>query len=342
MRVWILSLVVMPIFAPITPAWAASFDCAKATTPFEHAICVDPGLSMKDEVMAKAFATALGGLSQPAEAELRDGQRDWLAFAQASCTNDARLLTTGSYDEDQRTCLAQVYDDRTSVLESSRMISGMRFYPQTHYAVLPDVGPDASPDFPTATYDAALAQVDGSDTAGGFNRFMVEQGAKLSGSLLDPAVSGDLAKLDATVDVSTQLTVTEVTPKRISGTILTYQYNHGGAHGGSYLGNFHYMREAGRGLVAADLFKDNAWQKRLLDLSVKQLTADLGDALMLDDPASLQEAVVDPERWRITEKGLEIQFEQYEVSAYANGAPTVTLPWNGLEDVLRENYYSLL
>ena len=40
------------------PAMGASFDCAKAQTPFEHAICEAPELSRADEVLAKAFATA--------------------------------------------------------------------------------------------------------------------------------------------------------------------------------------------------------------------------------------------------------------------------------------------
>jgi uncharacterized protein len=39
-------------------AHAASFDCAKAATPDEHAVCSDPQLSQLDELVAKAYAEA--------------------------------------------------------------------------------------------------------------------------------------------------------------------------------------------------------------------------------------------------------------------------------------------
>ncbi|HHY50561.1 MAG TPA: hypothetical protein GYA10_12520, partial [Alphaproteobacteria bacterium] len=56
-------------------ASAASFDCGRAGTPFERAVCSAPELSDKDEVLATAYATALGGLSKQAAAVLKAGQR---------------------------------------------------------------------------------------------------------------------------------------------------------------------------------------------------------------------------------------------------------------------------
>lgn len=72
---------------------AASFDCAKASTAFERAICEFPELSKRDEILAKAYATALGGLSEAAEATVQKGQREWLAFAERACASEI----TGSY-----------------------------------------------------------------------------------------------------------------------------------------------------------------------------------------------------------------------------------------------------
>ncbi|RYE55851.1 MAG: hypothetical protein EOP20_09730, partial [Hyphomicrobiales bacterium] len=57
------------------PSAAASFDCAKAATPFEHAICDDPALSVADERLTKTYQTAIGGLSEEALAALRGDQR---------------------------------------------------------------------------------------------------------------------------------------------------------------------------------------------------------------------------------------------------------------------------
>ena len=47
------------IFALLThaiPAWSASFDCSKASTDAEIAICNDPELSSLDELMGDIFS----------------------------------------------------------------------------------------------------------------------------------------------------------------------------------------------------------------------------------------------------------------------------------------------
>src|SRR5690606_13903381 len=85
-------------------ASAASFDCAKAKTPFELAICSDPDLSSADEVLAVSYQTAIGGLSKPALAEVQKGQRAWLDYAQKSCTDDAKL-PSAAYPADKISCL---------------------------------------------------------------------------------------------------------------------------------------------------------------------------------------------------------------------------------------------
>jgi hypothetical protein len=38
-------------------------------------------------------------------------------------------------------------------------------------------------------------------------------------------------------------------------------------------------------------------------------------------------------RWDFSEEGLVIQFNIYEVTAYAMGAPTLTIPWNDLSAI---------
>ncbi|ODT66174.1 MAG: hypothetical protein ABS75_28590 [Pelagibacterium sp. SCN 63-23] len=48
---------------PSAPAVAASFGCARASNPFERAICHHSVLSAVDEILAKTHATAIGGRS---------------------------------------------------------------------------------------------------------------------------------------------------------------------------------------------------------------------------------------------------------------------------------------
>ena len=69
---------------------AASFDCGAAATPFEHAICDSEELSRSDEVLAKAFDTALGGLTKAASGALREDQRASLPASRHFQTRSSR------------------------------------------------------------------------------------------------------------------------------------------------------------------------------------------------------------------------------------------------------------
>src|ERR1035441_3156169 len=66
--------------------WAASFDCTKARSKVEKAICADPELSKLDEEMAASFQSTKATLSVTAFAEVRGNQLEWLRFASAYCS----------------------------------------------------------------------------------------------------------------------------------------------------------------------------------------------------------------------------------------------------------------
>src|SRR5262249_20302137 len=74
MRLLVLALVALLL--PDTGA-AASFDCAKAKSPLERAICGNRDLSAADEELARAYADGLRKLGDSAGI-LRGAQRRWL------------------------------------------------------------------------------------------------------------------------------------------------------------------------------------------------------------------------------------------------------------------------
>ena len=110
-RKLICALIAMALFAGpgAGVAWAASFDCRKARTADEVAVCSDPLLSELDEIMAdfyrrlrhytQNFDNAMG-----LQAQLVDEARDFLR-RRADCGDD-------------RDCLEQAY--RTRILELLR------------------------------------------------------------------------------------------------------------------------------------------------------------------------------------------------------------------------------
>lgn len=67
-------------FSSVTPGIlaAASYDCSRASTITEHAICDFPELSTLDEVMGQAYQSAKASSEWITPAELRETQRTWI------------------------------------------------------------------------------------------------------------------------------------------------------------------------------------------------------------------------------------------------------------------------
>lgn len=92
-----------------------SFDCTKAATPVEHAICNNPSLASLDADMAASYAEAL---SHSSDAEtLRREQRDWAAQRGPACG-----IMPGADDDvadvsaEGLTCLTDLYRARFAQL----------------------------------------------------------------------------------------------------------------------------------------------------------------------------------------------------------------------------------
>ncbi|WP_207483499.1 lysozyme inhibitor LprI family protein [Arenibaculum pallidiluteum] len=93
--------------ASATAATGPSFDCAKASTPVDRAICGSPELSALDWDMAQAYRRAMDAAGERGAPLLRS-QRRWLA--------DRAKLCTGS-GTDNPACLAAAYRARIAGLQ---------------------------------------------------------------------------------------------------------------------------------------------------------------------------------------------------------------------------------
>jgi uncharacterized protein YecT (DUF1311 family) len=328
------------------PATAASFDCAQASTPFEDAICDTPDLSRADEILAKAFATAVGGLSKPSADAMREGQRNWLAYAQRVCTADAKPLDRGRYNEQGATCLVGKFNERIDDLEQSRMLDGHRFLITSAYATIPDPDEVANADsyYKLAAHELVLPQLDSDDPiAEQFNAFVMQE-AGVGSDLMAVLEKGDTSELDPRIDNSVKFDIKETGgANRITLVQDSYYFGHGAAHGGAIVTYLHYLVKQDRALEASDIFAGADWEKTLVDLAWAQVQAEHGEWMMISSGDDIAAMVVDPTRWDFSDVyGLVIQFNQYEISAYAYGTPTITIPWNKLEAIAAENQGSML
>ena len=324
----------------VTPAAAASFDCAKATTAFERAICAHPELSADDEVLAVAYATAIGGLSPEAGATMRAGQREWLAYVERACTPDGAPLTI-DYDDDGLNCLKSEFTSRISGLEGSRMLGGHRFYLLERFKADP---PSGSEEWnKVRTTRVSTVRIDGeSPLADAFNAYVAVETADYLAAVdaaneADPeaATEGDLENFDSDTDQS--MAVDRVSSRLISLEATQYWYGHGAAHGNYAISYRHFISDALRPLMASDIFAGEDWATPLAGIVSAALRAQMGDGLWDDFETAVAEAVADPARWRFTQNAMEFRFQPYEITAYAAGAPVASVPWHDLRAILTED-----
>jgi uncharacterized protein YecT (DUF1311 family) len=318
----------------LPPATAASFDCDAAQTPFELAICAEPQLSLEDEILAQAYQTALGGLSAEAAGEVKSAQRAWLGYAERSCSDNAEPITT-EYTVEQRQCLATVFRNRTRDLEASRMRGGFRFYPISRYHVEPDT--EATPESFNKVADKQFGTVKidrDDDIAAAFNS-AIDTMIEGQGDFFKPGIT-DIAPGDVTSDFDISTIVSDVTNERISLETNEYWYGHGAAHGNYFITNRHFLLDDRRMLEASDIFEGDDWQGRFGQLTLDAAKAKLGENYFANSDDDVKTIAADPLRWDFSDEGIVVQFNIYEVTAYAFGAPTVTIPWSDLEGLLTE------
>ncbi|HTO27031.1 MAG TPA: RsiV family protein, partial [Devosia sp.] len=270
----------------------------------------------------------------------RGDQRAWLDYAQRACTDDAQPLTRGSYPELGGSCLVEKFNTRSGALEQSRMIGGHRFLIKALYAALPDPDEVDNPDsyWKVASHEAVMPQLEAGDPlAEAFNRYVMTEAARDT-ETLSLAGASDVADLEATADSSLNIAVKELGgTSRITMMVNTYWFGHGAAHGQWSVSYLHYLTGEERGLRADDMFAGKDWQVTLRDAAWAELQAEHGDWLQVEAPADIAEIVIDPTRWDLSnDHALVIQFQPYEVSAYAYGAPTIRIPWDRLEAIKAE------
>ncbi|RVT89343.1 lysozyme inhibitor LprI family protein [Sphingomonas crocodyli] len=102
----------LALAAVATSASAASFDCARARSPDEKAVCASRALNDADVKMATLYALDLRFVPMGGRDHLHDEQRAFLT-ARKACTTD-------------RACLGRLYTRRIATLQA---IIDTRVYP---------------------------------------------------------------------------------------------------------------------------------------------------------------------------------------------------------------------
>jgi hypothetical protein len=132
-----------------------------------------------------------------------------------------------------------------------------------------------------------------------------------------------------------------------SGNLLSLGFNSefysiGAAHPGTDIFSLNYDLSTGKRLKLSGLFQPGSkYLKQISDYSIKKLDSILSDWEGADARRWIREGAGPKEEnyesWTFTKTGLHITFNQYQVGPYAIGPQEVTMPYDKLTQVFRED-----
>jgi uncharacterized protein YecT (DUF1311 family) len=94
-----------------------SFDCSRAHSPVERAICANTQLAQLDVKLAHTYHHRMDALDQAERGALAKAQRHWLRFRGASCSLPDAGPVTSEEIAIAVPCLSKLYGDRIGVVK---------------------------------------------------------------------------------------------------------------------------------------------------------------------------------------------------------------------------------
>ena len=332
------------------PSHAASFDCAKAATPQEKAICATPDLSAADDEMAAAYKAWLAAAPGDWAAGIRDDQKSWLRLRTSTCPADRGSFTI----ED---CLHQFYKERIDELGLRvRAFAGVTFVSRAitltkrdEPGSVPTWTSELTPGF--GTFEATWPQVVSTAPQWvAWNSAVVAAAIKTAAPNAKPPARSWNDLVEPAVDQAVTVTVDFFNGQLISASIVN-DYNGHGAHPTENSSWFYWLLDKQRELKAEDIFVPNSgwdtWMMQRLDAYLhKTLDSESqGDYQSWFPQGQAQKTLLgivsNPEGWQLNGRGLTLVFQPYEVAGYARTPEPLTIPWSELKPYLQHGFAML-
>ncbi len=346
MRKTLLALI-LP-FLLCTLAHAASFDCAKAKTAQEKALCASPQLSAADDQMAAAYKAWLAAAPASWAAGIRGNQIVWLRFRDATCP-------AGDANDPITTCLSDIYKERIDELKGMvQHIAGITFVSQALTLTARDTLDSAPPAGATevtpgfGTLQASWPQA--SSTAPqwtAWNNAVVPAIVQAANAGESSSARDWSGLVQPGVDRGLNLTVQRVNAQWVSASIDDFYDGHG-AHPEENFTEFYWVLGAQRAIKPEDVFQPNSgwdtWMEKQLDSYLHktldaQSTGNYQSWFPGGDAAkTLQGIVTNPGDWKLEPAGLSIFFAPYQVACYACTPDPLTIPWSDLKPYLQPSF----
>jgi uncharacterized protein len=308
------------LFWPAAGGAQPSFDCAKASTPVERAICAKPELAKADREMATLYGTLAGKLSGAAKEHLVKDQVAWLENRAKACTGRPEEVTR---------CLDNRYAARIATLKAD----GEGPYPFVSEQTVVRSGKVKAVRY---DIDASYPRFDG--TGAGF--------AATNKAFADYALEGaknatpapDAADRESTWTYDQSFALHRPGPHAVSVATTFYIFT-GGAHGSSGVIAALVDLRTGRTAKPFDVFQPGSpWLDTITDIARADLKRQFVERPGFEDalqPGNFDKLMSDPARYLFTHDALLVLFNQYDVAAYVMGRYTVTIPYGKLTGLIR-------
>jgi uncharacterized protein len=323
-------------------AHAASFNCSKAKTPQEKAICSSPELSAADEQMAAAYKALLSSTTPEIKPAVRDNQRAWNRKTAAECKSsgvEAGAALTA--------CLLGSYKGRIPELKRVMNDGNYKFVSKSIKLTAPDtpngghVDPSMEDTPGYGTLKAAWPQAAQNTPEWiAWNKAMEAAVRQMASTDTESNLPGDWSKKWAE-DTETEITVSVnyIDAQLIAASIDDEWMGHGAAHPGQATSQFNWMLKEKRELRPEDIFiTGSAWESAIQERCAKSLQQQLGNELDEDWQKQLHGIVLDSRNWMLDSEGLTVVLGDGAVSAHAFPAEPVKLPWTALKPFLRSGW----
>jgi len=328
----------LPLLAT-SAALAASFDCTKAMTPQEKAICSSPELSVADDKMAAAYKAVLAAARPEMAAKVRDGQRVWLRAIADHCINPGSTPPTALAE-----CVLGYYETRTAELQRLSGTNHDAFITQFIYLTWPDAPGESSdleenPGFGTlrATWPEST-----NDTPEwkAWNKAIEAATQSLASLDGEKSPSGEwLKEWAAEGESEVYASVGFYSEELVTASIGIEGMGHFAGHPGGSSIEFNWLLKQKRELRPEDVFrKDSQWERIIEARCSKELQELDADRLADDWEEALPKVVLDSRNWRLNVEGLTMVFPEYAVGGHVAPVSPLTIPWATLRPLLQSSF----
>jgi uncharacterized protein YecT (DUF1311 family) len=297
-------------------AWAqASFDCSKAASASEKAICANPNLAAADTAMGQAFTVLLKKLAPAQQMALKADQRSWVTNRDGGCFDKK--------DDALTQCLLAATQMRQHYLAGEG---------DNGSAGAPSLLPAYVVESRKNAYEITLA----------YPQFAPPTGVKFNAAVRDPifgknAVAeykqpgpGAAAGTGNFYQVSYDTTYLD---PHLAAVTLQFADFAGGAHPNSWRVAMLWNPAADTALALADFLADPATGVPAISALCKA-QARQQDWGLFDNP-DFDTVVKDTKSWAVDKDGVTIMFDPYSVTPYVAGPHDCRLAYADLKDLLK-------